>query len=190
MLSLGIISRQARLLSTMQSVLTLLASLLILTPADICQAKSSAASPDARTDFMEMSVEELMSVEVAMVVGASKYEQQVTEAPASVSIVSADDIKKYGYRSLADALRSVRGTYVTYDRNYNYLGTRGFDRPGDLNTRVLLLVDGHRINDNIFESAPVGTEFPIDIDLIDRIEVIRGPSSSLDGMWRSSGVTS
>lgn len=137
---------------------------------------------------MEMSVEELMSVEVAVVFGASKYQQQVTEAPASVSIVSADDIKKYGYRTLADALRGVRGIYVTYDRNYNYLGVRGFNRPGDLNTRVLLLVDGHRINDNIFESAPIGTEFPVDVDLIDRIEVIRGPSSSLYGTNAFFGV--
>jgi outer membrane receptor for ferrienterochelin and colicins len=185
---LGKISLQGRLLGMMQSVLTLLASLLILAPAYICQAQSSATAPDARTDLMEMSVEELMSVEVALVVGASKYEQQVTEAPASVSIVSADEIKKYGYRTLADALRSVRGTYVTYDRNYNYLGTRGFDRPGDLNTRVLLLVDGHRINDNIFESAPIGTEFPIDVDLIARIEVIRGPSSSLYGTNAFFGV--
>lgn len=139
-------------------------------------------------DLLEMSVEELMSVEVATVFGASKYEQQVTEAPASVSIVSADDIKKYGYRTLADALRSVRGIYVTYDRNYHYLGVRGFDRPGDLNTRVLLLVDGHRINDNIFESAPIGTEFPVDVDLIARIEVIRGPSSSLYGTNAFFGV--
>jgi outer membrane receptor for ferrienterochelin and colicins len=168
--------------------LVVIASFFILLPISLCRAETAAADKDSKSDLLEMSVEELMNVEVATVVGASKYEQQVTEAPASVSIVSADDIKKFGYRTLADALRSVRGIYVTYDRNYAYLGVRGFNRPGDLNTRVLLLVDGHRINDNIYESAPIGTEFPVDVDLIDRIEVIRGPSSSLYGTNAFFGV--
>jgi len=179
---------QQRLAGMLRFLWTLAASFLILIPVSLCRAETPAADQDVKPDLMEMSVEELMRVEVATVFGASKFEQQVTEAPASVSIVSADDIRKYGYRTLADALRSVRGIYVTYDRNYNYLGVRGFDRPGDLNTRVLLLVDGHRINDNIFESAPIGTEFPVDVELIDRIEVIRGPSSSLYGTNAFFGV--
>ena len=78
-------------------------------------------------------------------------------------------------------LRSVRGFYVTYDRNYSYLGVRGFSRPGDYNARVLLLVDGHRLNDNVFGSALIGSEFPLDVELIERVEIIRGPSSSLYG---------
>ena len=76
------------------------------------------------------------------------------EAPASVSIVNKDEIKKYGYRNLADILRSVRGFFVTNDRNYQYLGVRGFNRPGDYNTRFLLLVDGHRLNDGLYDSSP------------------------------------
>ena len=167
---------------------TVALSLLLVLSGAPGVAGAAVDSQVAKADLTELSVEELMGVEVATVFAASKYEQQVTEAPASVSIVTADDIRKYGYRTLADALRSVRGIYVTYDRNYDYLGVRGFNRPGDLNTRVLLLVDGHRINDNIYESAPVGTEFPLDVDLIDRIEVIRGPSSSLYGTNAFFGV--
>ena len=132
-------------------------------------------------DLTALSPEELMKIEVLTVIGASKYEQKVTEAPSSVSIITADEIKKYGYRTLADILRSIRGFYITYDRNYSYLGVRGFGRPGDYNTRLLLLVDGHRINDNIYNSALIGTEFILDVDLIDRVEVIRGPGSSLYG---------
>jgi len=150
-------------------------------------AEGSAEEPQSQ-DLLAMSVEQLMTIEVATVVGASKYEQKVTEAPASVSIVTADEIRKYGYRTLAEALRSVRGIYVTYDRTYDYLGLRGFNRPGDYNSRVLLLVDGHRINDNIFDTAPIGTDFPLDLDLVDRIEVIRGPSSSLYGTNAFFGV--
>lgn len=133
------------------------------------------------SDLMKLSVEELMEVEVATVYGASKYEQKVTEAPSSVSIVTAAEIKKYGYRTLADILRSIRGFFITYDRNYSYVGVRGFNRPGDYNTRILLLIDGHRINDAIYDQATIESEFILDVDLIDRVEVIRGPSSSLYG---------
>lgn len=125
--------------------------------------------------------ETVLFQEIPSVYSASKYEQKVTEAPSAVTIVTADEIKKYGYRTLADILQSVNGFYVTSDRNYNFLGVRGFHRPGDYNTRILLLMDGHRLNDNIYESAGIGTESVIDVDLIDRVEIIRGPSSSLYG---------
>jgi outer membrane receptor for ferrienterochelin and colicins len=78
-------------------------------------------------------------------------------------------------------LRSVRGFYVTSDRNYSYVGVRGFARPGDYNTRILLLIDGHRLNDDIYDQALIGTELPVDIDLIERVEIVRGPASSLYG---------
>ena len=85
-------------------------------------------------------------------------------------------------------LRGVRGFYTTYDRNYSYIGVRGFARPGDYNTRVLLLIDGHRVNDGVYDMAPMGTDFLFDISLIDRIEVIRGPGSSLYGTNALFGV--
>jgi len=119
--------------------------------------------------------------DIPSVFGASKYEQKVTEAPSSVSIITASEIRQYGYRTLADILKSVRSFYITNDRNYSYVGVRGFGRPGDYNSRILLLIDGHRTNDNIYNQALVGTEALIDIDIIDRIEVIRGPGSSLYG---------
>ncbi len=75
----------------------------------------------------------------------------------------------------------MRGFYITYDRNYSWVGVRGFGRLGDYNIRVLVLVDGHRINDNIFGEAYLGSEFLVDVDLIERVEIIRGPSSSLYG---------
>jgi outer membrane receptor for ferrienterochelin and colicins len=138
-----------------------------------------AQDDQTRADVMSMSLEELMKVEVDAVYGASKYKQKVADAPASITIVTADEIARYGYRTLADILRNVPGFYLTYDRVYSYLGERGFGRPGDFNSRFLLLVDGHRVNDNIYDQAFIGTEFPLDVDLIDRVEVIRGPNSSL-----------
>ena len=119
--------------------------------------------------------------EVPSVIGASKHEQKTIDAPSSISIVTAKEIKTHGYRNLSDILRAVRGFYVTYDRRYEYLGVRGFGRPGDRNSRVLLLVDGHRLNDNIFDGAAIGNDFPFDVELIDRVEIIRGPSSAVYG---------
>lgn len=139
-------------------------------------------------DLMSLSIEELMKIEVATVYGASRYEQKVTEAPSSVSIVTADDIKKYGYRTIADILKSLRSFHITYDRNYSYAGIRGFGRTGDYNSRFLVLIDGHRINDNVYDSVLIETGFNIDIDLIDRIEVIRGPGSSLYGSNAFFGI--
>jgi len=154
---------------------------LITLLSTVCLANASEPGEGYQKNLKDLGLDELMNIEVATVYGASKYEQKVTEAPSSVSIVTADEIKKYGYRTLADILRSLRSFYVTYDRNYSYLGVRGFGRTGDYNSRFLVLVDGHRINDNVYDSVSIETGFILDIDLIERIEVVRGPSSSLYG---------
>jgi outer membrane receptor for ferrienterochelin and colicins len=139
-------------------------------------------------DLMTLSLDQLLEVKVDKVYGASKYEQKVTQAPAAVSLVTRDEIQKQGYRTLADVLRSVNGVYVTDDRNYSYVGMRGFNRPGDYNSRVLLLVDGHRLNDNVYDQGLYGTEGFLDVDLIERVEVVRGPSSSIYGNNAFFGV--
>ncbi|QTA81142.1 TonB-dependent receptor [Desulfonema limicola] len=119
--------------------------------------------------------------ETETVWSASKYQQKASEAPSYVSIITHRDIHQYGYRNLAEIISSVSGIYTIYDRTYHYIGVRGFNRLGDLNTRVLLLVDGHRINDTIFQQALIGTDFPIDVDMIERVEITRGPGSCLYG---------
>jgi outer membrane receptor for ferrienterochelin and colicins len=145
----------------------------------LVSTRTLAQKKDETPNLLDMSIEDLMAVEVDSVYGASGFKQKVTEAPASVTIITSEEIQRYGYRTLADILRNVRGFYVSNDRNYSYLGVRGYGLPGDYNSRITLLVDGHRLNDNIFDAASFGTEFPIDVDLIDRVEVIRGPNSSL-----------
>ena len=122
-----------------------------------------------------------MQMDAGQVFGASERLQPVTEAPASVSFITAQEIARYGYRTLADILRGVRGIYVTNDRNYSYIGARGFGNPGDYNSRILLLINGHRVNDNIYGQAEIGAEFGIDPAMFERVEIIRGPASSLYG---------
>jgi iron complex outermembrane receptor protein len=141
--------------------------------------------PDAKVDLTALSIEELLSVEVY---SASKFVQKTTEAPAAVTILTAEDIKSYGYRTLADILRSVRGMDVSYDRTYSYLGVRGSGRAGDYNSRVLLLLDGYRLNDPIYDQASIGTEGVVDVDLIDRVEIVRGAGSSIYGSNAVLGV--
>ena len=146
-------------------------------------ASNSARAADDKEksigELMDLGVERLIEIEIPTVVGASKHEQKVTEAPASVTIVTAEDIKRYGYRTLADLLNGVRGFYTTYDRLYTYAGIRGVNRPGDYGGRLLIMVDGRRVNDPIYDTAPMGTDFILDLDLIERVEIIRGPGASL-----------
>jgi outer membrane receptor for ferrienterochelin and colicins len=150
----------------------------LLTLGPLCFAEHSEAN--APQDLFAMPLEELAEQSFT-VSSASKYEQKTSEAPASVTIITADEIRKYGYKTLADVLESVPGLFVTYDRNYHYIGVRGFRRPGDYDSRILILINGHRVNDNVADSVSTGTTFPVDIDLIEKVEVIRGPGSSLYG---------
>jgi outer membrane receptor for ferrienterochelin and colicins len=168
-------SRPSGWASVQRPLISVILSLLpLLNPTPVL-----AQNKDNTPNLLDMSLEDLMSIEIDSVYGASGFKQKVTEAPASVTIITSEEIQKFGYKTLADILRNVRGFYVTYDHNYNYLGVRGYGPSGDYNSRIAVLIDGHRLNDNIFDAALLGTEFPVDVDLIDRVEVIRGPNSSL-----------
>jgi outer membrane receptor for ferrienterochelin and colicins len=138
-------------------------------------------SAQTAPQLVDLDLEELLRINVQRVFGASERLQPVTEAPSSVTIVTAEEINRYGYRTLAEILAGVRGFFVSNDRNYSYLGARGFGRPGDYNSRVLLLVNGHKINDNVYDQAYIGAELGIDVAMFDRVEIIRGPASSLYG---------
>ena len=136
-------------------------------------------------DLTALSLEELMDLEV---VSTPQFAGQVANLPASVSILTARDIRAYGWRTLADALRSLRGFNVTYDRTYSYAGARGLSPPGDYKPRLSILIDGMDATENIYGSVLTGGEFPLDIDLIERIEVVRGPSASVVGGEAMGGV--
>jgi outer membrane receptor for ferrienterochelin and colicins len=168
----------------LKRLLGALAVVSAVTTGSAAETQPSAAQP---AEPAEPSLESLMKMEIPVVEAASKYRQKTTEAPASVTIITADEVKKYGYRTLADILASAPGLYVSYDRNYSFLGVRGFN-PGDYNNRELLLVDGHRMNNGLTDGAAIGTDFILDTDLIDRVEIVRGPGSSLYGNNAFFGV--
>jgi len=151
--------------------------------AVLCLA--NAESAPAESSLADMDINDLMKVPV--VFSASKIEQKSTEAPSSTTVITSEEIKRYGYRTLADVLRSVQGFYVSYDRNYAFLGTRGLNL-GDFNSRILLLVNGHRVNNDLNDGAFIDSAFILDVDLIDRVEIIRGPGSVLYGNNAFFGV--
>lgn len=125
-----------------------------------------------------LSLDSLLNVPVK---SASKHLQTVRDAPASVSIITADDIARFGWSDLSQVLNSVGGFYTSYDRNYTYIGVRGFGRPTDYNNRLLLLIDGHTINEGFWGSTTAGPDLAIDLRSLARIEVVRGPGSALYG---------
>jgi len=148
-------------------------------------AQAQEPAPQGRRDLVELPIEELLTLEVY---SASKFIQKFSDAPSAVSVVTAADIRDFGWRTVADILRTMRGLYISDDRNYSYLGARGFLRPGDYNSRFLLLVDGLRTNDTVFDQASIGTEFVLGVDLIDRVEFVPGPGSSIYGANAFFGV--
>ena len=136
-------------------------------------------------DLTQLSLEQLLEVKV---VGASKYEQNQREVAAAVSVITRSEIQAFGWRTIEEALASLPGIYVTYDRQYSYIGTRGFAVPGDYNTRVLVAVNGNRWNDPVYDGGPIGGQLPLDLDLVERIEFIPGPGGAVYGQNAMFGV--
>lgn len=136
-------------------------------------------------DLAAMSLEDLMDLEI---VTASRYQQRASHAPSVVQVIGADAIRMHGWRTLAEALDSLPGLYISETGLYSYLGARGLLRAGDYNTRFLLLVNGHRVNDPVYSQGPVGAEFPLDMSLVERIEYAPGPGSAVYGSNAFLGV--
>lgn len=133
----------------------------------------------------DVSLDSLLNTHIS---AASKYAQTSNAAPGSVTIVSSEDIRAYGYRNLQEVLEKVRGFYVTSDRTFSSLGTRGFNRTTDYNSRVLLLIDGHAIGDLVAGATPLGADLPLDLNVVERIEIVQGPGSALYGTGAMFGV--
>jgi len=158
----------------------LLALGLVPAPA---RAADDPIPPD--NDAPELLLFENMPV---VVVAAGRREQRQQETAASVSVVTADEIRTFGYRSLAETLRGQRSFYLYSDGLNAFAGVRGFLRPGEWNARIVTLVDGRPTREVLYGQTHLDRDFAIPMEAIKRVEVIRGPGSALYGSNAVFGV--
>jgi outer membrane receptor for ferrienterochelin and colicins len=152
---------------------------------DWCNLFSQTFCQKDFKDFSEVSLEELLDVTVT---SASKHEQEISQAPAFVTVITDKMIEAFNYHSVADALRSVPGMWITSDRYLFQLGIRGVAVDGDWNSRILLLLNGHALNEQWCGTANLDELLGIDMSNVKRIEVVKGPGSSLYGSNAFFGV--
>ena len=95
--------------------------------------------------------------------------------PQPMTLLTAADIRSFGYRTLKEILTSLPGIYSATDHSYSFVGARGLISLGEYNSRILVTVDGMALGDNIYQQTSLaGNEFPLDVDVIDRVEFIPG----------------
>jgi outer membrane receptor protein involved in Fe transport len=116
-----------------------------------------------------------------LVVGTSQRSESVQDAPASVSIIRREELLAMGYPTLAEAVRGIRGLYISDDRTYASIGVRGNSPSGQYGNRIVMMLDGHPLNDNYIWSSYAGYDARVDLEDIDRIEISRGAGAVTHG---------
>src|SRR5881628_3028187 len=147
-------------------------------------AWASDEKVDARPpDLSHLSLEELMNVEVTSV---SKRAEKLSEAPAAISVTTAEELRRSGVTSIPEGLRLVPGLEVARVDAHNWaISGRGFN---DLfANKLLVLMDGRSVYTPLFSGAYWDVQDTL-LEDIDRIEVIRGPGSTLWGANAVNGV--
>ncbi|HLY11933.1 MAG TPA: TonB-dependent receptor, partial [Planctomycetota bacterium] len=134
-------------------------------------------------DLSDLSLEDLMKVEITSV---SKSEHSLMDTPAAVTVIRGEDLRRTGVTSIPEALRLVPGLSVARLSSSKWLvASRGFS---DLfSDKLLVLIDGRSVYTPLFS----GVFWPaqdVDLEDVDRIEVIRGPGSSVWGANAVNGV--
>lgn len=156
-------------------------------PSQVSPPRHDPTPADSDSDgnaLGDLSLEELMDVQV--VVTASRRQQKISTVPYALSVITADDIRVNGARSIPDALRLIPGVDVA-DLSFGNaaVSPRGFH--GFLSNQVLVLVDGRQIFDSLFGGTAWGA-WPFQLEDIARIEVIRGPGGLTWGANAVNGV--
>ena len=136
-------------------------------------------------DLGEMSLEELMNMEITSV---SKKAERIQDVSSAISVITAEDIVQSGATNLHEALRMVPGYYGVQDSYSSVLASiRNSPTPSSDAGTVLYLLDGTPIQDlmgSVFSFA----NFDIPLDEIDRIEVIKGSGGTIYGANSATGV--
>ncbi|MCP4147822.1 MAG: TonB-dependent receptor [bacterium] len=139
-----------------------------------------AEDKDGLDKYFAMSVEELLDAEIFT---AGKTAEKISEIPASVVIVTRQDIEMYGYQNLTEILENIPGLYVTDDGFAESWGVRGFW--STLPRNVVVLVNNVK---QTFDVYSAGLFVNVPIETIDRLEIVRGPMSVMYGTGAFFGV--
>ncbi|HEY9109290.1 MAG TPA: TonB-dependent receptor [Roseateles sp.] len=158
-----------------------------LAPASLAALALLHAAPAFATadSADDTALEALLRREVQ---GPSRYAQSLMEAPASVSVLERDEADALGHQTVGDLLARLPGVYLSNSRTYSALGVRGFNRPGDYSSRVLMAIDGQRVNDAIYDQGLPQLELPVVAEWVKRVEMVHGPGSSVYGSNALLGV--
>jgi iron complex outermembrane receptor protein len=143
-------------------------------------------TPAAAQDFPDVtaiSLEDLMNLKVTSV---SKREQKLADSAAAIFVITQDDIRRSGARSVPEALRLVPGLEVArIDENKWAIASRGFN--GRFTNKLLVLIDGRSVYTPLFSGVYWNVQDVL-LEDVDRIEVIRGPGATLWGANAVNGV--
>ncbi|MEO8147816.1 MAG: TonB-dependent receptor plug domain-containing protein [Bacteroidia bacterium] len=171
---------------------TLIKSYLICIAFVALSAFSSFAQTDSVINNESLSLKELLNVKV---VSVSKTSELLFDAPLSASVVTKDEILRAGCTSIMEALRLVPGMIVREQTNGNYdIHLRGMDNvppnsPFDItsNTTTLVMIDNRPVY-SYLRGGTFWETLPVDINDVERIEVVRGPAAALYGPNAVNGV--
>jgi iron complex outermembrane recepter protein len=142
-----------------------------------------SANDDIPADLTELSIEDLMDIEVTSV---SKKAEKLSDAAAAIFVLTGKEIRKSGARTIPDALRMVPGLHVAnIDGSTWAISARGFN--GSFSNKLLVLIDGRTVYSSLFSGVWWDIQDVLMED-IDRIEVIRGPGATLWGANAVNGV--
>ncbi len=143
----------------------------------------SISIADAKTGLANLSLDELMDLEVTLL---SRRPQRVTETPAALAILTGDELRRIGVHSLPDALRLAPGFQVgQVDANKWVVASRGF--AGLFANKLLVLVDGRSVYTPLFSGVFWESQGVLMED-VERLEIIRGPGGSLWGANAVNGI--
>jgi outer membrane receptor for ferrienterochelin and colicin len=146
-----------------------------------CFTSLSIAQDSTSIDLYDMSLEDLLNMDITV---ASKKAISQKESPGIVSVISEEEIISSGARDLMDVLRLVPGIHF----NSDVQGQVGISIRGNwgLEGKVLVMIDNQELNENLYGSVMFGGHY--DVTQIKRIEIIRGPGSSIYGGYAELGV--
>src|SRR4051812_7425880 len=134
-------------------------------------------------DVTQISLEDLMNLRVTSV---SKREQKLADAPAAIFVITQEDIRRSGARSIPEALRMAPGVEVArIDENKWAITSRGFN--GRFANKLLVLIDGRSVYTPLFSGVYWNIQDTL-LEDVDRIEIIRGPGATLWGANAVNGV--